>query len=116
MPLFDTNIDRKALDERAISLLKLVGLADKTNASVRTLSVGQRQRVAIARALIAEPKVIFADEPTGSLDSHTADGVVELLRRIHTEQAVTILMVTHQHIMDKFCNRVVEMKDGKIIS
>ena len=116
LPLFDTNIDRKALDERAISLLKLVGLADKTNASVRTLSVGQRQRVAIARALIAEPKVIFADEPTGSLDSHTADGVVELLRRIHTEQAVTILMVTHQHIMDKFCNRVVEMKDGKIIS
>ena len=115
LPLFDTHVDRKVLRERAISLLALVGLSDKTHASVRTLSVGQRQRVAIARALIAEPKVIFVDEPTGSLDSHNADGVLELLGSIHTEQAVTIIMVTHQHSVDKFCDRIIEMKDGKII-
>lgn len=114
LPLFDTNVDRKASRERAISLLELVGLSDKTNASVRTLSVGQRQRVAIARALIAEPKIIFADEPTGSLDSRNTELILRLFSRIHKERNVTVMMATHQHAVDTFCDRIIEMVDGVI--
>jgi putative ABC transport system ATP-binding protein len=114
LPIFDIRIKQKKVRDRAISLLALVGISDKINSSVQALSVGQRQRVAIARALISDPQVVFADEPTGSLDSQNTNSVLELFSRIHKEQGVTLIMATHQHAADKLSDRIINIIDGKL--
>jgi putative ABC transport system ATP-binding protein len=80
------------------------------------LSGGEKQRVAIARALINKPKIIFADEPTGNLDSATGDAIMDILNRLNTKEGVAILMVTHEVELAKKAERLVRMHDGEVIS
>ncbi len=106
---------RGELDARARELLQLVGLEHRLRHRPAELSGGERQRVAIARALIANPKLILADEPTGNLDSHTADDVLELLFRINQERGISFLLVTHNEELAARCHRIVRLKDGVVI-
>ena len=95
--------------------LEAVGLLDKANNRATNLSGGQRQRVAIARALISEPSVIFADEPTGNLDTETGKQVAELLFRLHRERKITLVIVTHDPDLAKRCDRIIHIQDGKVV-
>ena len=80
------------------------------------LSGGEKQRVAIARALINHPKILFADEPTGNLDSSTGDTIMEIINRLHAEEGVSILMVTHEVELAKTADRLIRMRDGEVTS
>lgn len=102
---------RKQLDE----ILDVVGLTDRKKHTPRELSGGQQQRVAIARALIGNPEILFADEPTGNLDSATGAEIMDLLRTINRDSGQTILMVTHSPEAAKSSNRVITVKDGIIV-
>jgi putative ABC transport system ATP-binding protein len=99
--------------QRAASLLERVGIGDQANKLPATLSGGQQQRAAIARALANDPPLIVADEPTGNLDSQTADAVVELLRQL-TRDGKTVLMVTHERDMSRIADRVITLADGRV--
>lgn len=90
----------------------LVGLSDKRGHTPRELSGGQQQRVAIARALIGNPEILFADEPTGNLDSHTGAEIMSLLQRINKERGQRIIMLTHSPEAAKSSNRVITVSDG----
>ena len=79
------------------------------------MSGGQQQRVGVARALVVEPKIIFADEPTGNLDSHTSEEVMELMRRVVKEQKRTLVMVTHDNHLATYADRVFHIIDGEIV-
>jgi len=96
-------------------LLKIVGLGDRKNHFPSELSGGEQQRVAIARALINQPKIIFADEPTGNLDSQNSDIIHQLFVDLKTSLGITLLMVTHNPNLVKLADRVLEMKDGQIL-
>jgi lipoprotein-releasing system ATP-binding protein len=107
--------DRKK-ENRAKELLALVGLEDRMKNMANNLSGGQQQRVSIARALINDPNLVLADEPTGNLDSDSTDQVYELLRNINRDLGMSFLIVTHdRHIAEK-SDRVIEMKDGRIVN
>lgn len=105
---------KRAATSRARDLLDLLGLGDKVNAMPAVLSGGQRQRLAIARALANEPTVLLADEPTGALDSDGGSEVLELFRRLH-DDGQTILMVTHSDEVAAGADRIVTMRDGKLV-
>lgn len=110
--LFGTMKQRK---ERAMELLELVGLKEKANAKVMQLSGGEQQRIAIAIALANNPKILLADEPTGSVDSKTASYIFDVFRRLN-QQGLTIIIVTHDRALSQRVNRVVAMRDGKMAS
>ena len=110
--LFGTMKQRK---ERALELLDLVGLSSKANAKVMQLSGGEQQRIAIAIALANNPKILLADEPTGSVDSKTASYIFDVFRRLN-QQGLTIIIVTHDRALSQRVNRVVAMRDGKMAS
>ena len=101
--------------KRVASLLKLVGLSHRTEHLPNALSGGERQRVAIARALVHHPKLILADEPTGSLDTESGGQVLELLKSLSADLGVALLLVTHDHESTRICDRVITMKDGCLI-
>jgi putative ABC transport system ATP-binding protein len=105
---------RRAATTRARDLLDLLGLGDKTDALPAVLSGGQRQRLAIARALANEPTLVLADEPTGALDSDGGREILELFRRLH-DDGQTIIMVTHSDEVAGGADRIVTMRDGKIV-
>jgi ABC-type lipoprotein export system ATPase subunit len=100
---------------KAMERLADVGLADLAQRMTHQLSGGQMQRVAIARALVHAPRLILADEPTGNLDTATGDAILELLRRLCSEQAVSILMATHSAEASAVADRTVQMRDGRIV-
>jgi ABC-type lipoprotein export system ATPase subunit len=100
---------------RAMERLASVGLADLAHRMTHQLSGGQMQRVAIARALVHAPRILLADEPTGNLDTATGNAILELLRRICTEQQTTILMATHSAEAASFVDRTIRMRDGRIV-
>lgn len=114
MPAVIAGTKRKAAETRARDLLDLLGLGDKAKAAPATLSGGQRQRLAIARALANEPTIVLADEPTGALDSDGGEEVLELFRRFHAS-GQTILMVTHDQPVADAAERIVRMRDGRVI-
>ncbi|MGD9817084.1 MAG: ABC transporter ATP-binding protein [Desulfomonilaceae bacterium] len=105
--------DDSDMREKAIEVLQSVGLQDRVNHLPRELSGGQQQRVAIARALINNPKIIFADEPTGNLDSKSSAEVMNIFRNLHA-QGRTLVVVTHDPNVGAQADRIIEMKDGQI--
>lgn len=100
--------------ERAVELLHYVGLKDRTNSKVIELSTGERQRVAIARSLINNPRILLADEPTGSLDSVNSSTLAELLLKLNKDMALTILCVTHSSEFANFMDRRLVLDSGKL--
>lgn len=109
----EKSIPRKKREELIDKYLEMVGLSEKKNQLPLELSGGQQQRVAIARALINNPYVIFADEPTGALDSNTSTEIMEILKKLN-EDNKTIIMVTHDEDLTKYANKIIRVKDGVI--
>ncbi|MFC1677152.1 ABC transporter ATP-binding protein [Planctomycetota bacterium] len=106
---------RKTFEQRALSLIERVGLKDWLLHRPGELSVGQRQRVAVVRALINKPKLLLADEPTGSLDSRASETIVQLLVELNKTEAVTLIVVTHSDAIAERMDRVMTLDDGKLI-
>jgi lipoprotein-releasing system ATP-binding protein len=104
---------RKKINDRAMELLDFMGLADKASKKPNSLSGGEQQRVAVARALLNSPELIFADEPTGNLDSENATALHELFIRLRNEMNQSFLIVTHNENLAAMSNRTLQMKDGK---
>jgi len=115
LPLRLKRIGEQEAVRRAEEALTMVGLAGRRDHIPSQLSGGEQQRVAIARALVAEPAIIFADEPTGNLDSASGDGVIVLLRRLVDERALTVVMVTHDQAAASCADRVIALRDGQIV-
>ena len=104
----------KQLSDRSFNLLKLLGLEDRAEHRPEALSGGEQQRVAIARALLYQPKVVFADEPTGNLDTSASQMVWSMLQRVSRDEQVTVVMVTHEPEAASYCERILVMNDGVI--
>ena len=116
LPLLYRGVSRKDRHEQAVAALTSVGLPTKLRSTPAELSGGQQQRVAIARAIVTEPSTLFADEPTGNLDSVTTGDVMELLTRLNKDRSITVLVVTHDDHVATFARRTVLIKDGLIES
>lgn len=114
-PMLYGEIPKKERKERIESVLDKVGLLDKKDVFPLKLSGGQQQRVALARALIMQPGLILADEPTGALDSKTADLVMNELKRINKETKTTLIIITHDEKVAEYAKRTIRIKDGLII-
>lgn len=114
LPLSYRGLSRHESVEQALRLLDQVGLAERAQHRPADLSGGQRQRVAIARALVGKPSVILADEPTGNLDSHTAQEIMELLLALNREQQVTLIIVTHDPKIAERLNRQIRVREGVV--
>jgi lipoprotein-releasing system ATP-binding protein len=115
MPAFSMGIKRSELRERAEELLTKVGLADRMTHKPGMLSGGEQQRVAIGRALFNRPSVVLADEPTGNLDEHTGEGIIELLVELNRTEGVTLVIVTHDDSMAKQADRWIYIHEGQAI-
>lgn len=114
LPLLLNNVPRKQAYQEAATWLERLDIAKTANQPIGSLSGGQAQRVAIARALVIKPKVIFADEPTGSLDSLNSERVMELLVDAAREQNVTLIVITHDPKVAAHCDREVVVRDGQV--
>jgi putative ABC transport system ATP-binding protein len=116
LPLFPLKMTSEERRRRATELLEKMELGHRLEHLPSALSGGEKQRVAIARALINNPKIIFADEPTGNLDSSTGEAIMDILNKLNRNEGVAILMVTHEAELAKTANRLIRMKDGEIMS
>jgi putative ABC transport system ATP-binding protein len=116
LPLKIRGLSASARRAQGMDFLRAVGLEDKARKPAKDLSGGEKQRVCIARALVGEPKVIFADEPTGNLDSVTGEMVEETLFRLNREHGIAVVIVTHDEELARKCKRTIELKDGEIIA
>ncbi|MCE2959552.1 MAG: ABC transporter ATP-binding protein [Akkermansiaceae bacterium] len=114
LPLLYRGYSRKERQDRAREALARVGLVNKERNTPAELSGGQQQRVAIARAIVTNPDTLFADEPTGNLDSKTTHEIMELLDRLNTEQGISIIMVTHEEDVASHAKRIIHVIDGLI--
>jgi putative ABC transport system ATP-binding protein len=114
LPLEIAKVSRRRRRELSLQALEAVELSDKSTAKARNLSGGQKQRLAIARAIVNKPKLIFADEPTGNLDSVTGDKIIELLFDLNKKLGATLVIVTHDHELAARCKTQVHLKDGQI--
>ena len=116
LPLLYRGYSRKQRHAMAREALAQVSLADKERNTPAELSGGQQQRVAIARAIVTKPDTLFADEPTGNLDSTTTLEIMELLRRLNSDQGISIIMVTHETEVAACARRIIHVRDGLIAS
>lgn len=114
IPAFINKISKKEAESKALELLDLLGLKDRANHKPSELSGGEQQRIAVARALINDPKVIFADEPSGNLDSENAQNLHQLFFKLRDELKQTIVVVTHNETLANMADRKLVMKDGLI--
>ncbi|MEX2702755.1 MAG: ABC transporter ATP-binding protein [Candidatus Baldrarchaeota archaeon] len=115
LPLLISGVPKKEREKRVRRLLEMVGLEDRMNHRPDELSGGEQQRVAIARALVNNPSIILADEPTGDLDTETGLMVVQLMRKLAKEEDSTVIMVTHDPQISEIADRIIYLRDGKII-
>lgn len=116
LPLLYRGVSRAERHDRAMYALEQVGLADRARHTSAQLSGGQQQRVAIARALVTEPSVMFADEPTGNLDTKRSHEIMQLLTQLNAEQRLSIVLVTHEEDIAAYAQRQVRFRDGHIES
>jgi putative ABC transport system ATP-binding protein len=116
LPLVYRGLSGRDRRRQADEALRSVGLGDRGRHTPSELSGGQQQRVAIARAIVTEPRVLLADEPTGNLDTATSLEIMELLQRLNVERGITLVMVTHERDMAAFARRIVEFRDGRVVS
>ena len=115
LPLSFRGIPKEIRLRRAIKMLNLVGLKEHALHKPNQMSGGQQQRVGMARALVVNPKIMFADEPTGNLDSKTSKEMMDLMRKVVNEHHKTLVMVTHDDSLAAIADRVIRIVDGKII-
>ena len=115
LPLTFRGVDKKIREAKAVEMLKLVGLPKHMKHRPNEMSGGQQQRVGVARALVLDPEIIYADEPTGNLDSKTSAEVLGLMRKVVTEKNQTMVMVTHDNHLAGFADRIFHIIDGKIV-
>lgn len=116
LPLFPVKMSVKKRRDRALELLRQMEMEDRADHRPATLSGGEKQRVAIARALINKPKVVFADEPTGNLDSATSEAIMDTLKSLHEDNGLSLVMVTHDPDIAGSSDRIVRMQDGEVVS
>jgi putative ABC transport system ATP-binding protein len=116
LPLLLVGSDRRRARSRALRMLDRVGLGDRATHRPNELSGGEQQRVTIARALVARPAIVWADEPTGNLDTTMAGQVMDLLRQLNAEEGQTIVLVTHDQSIGAAAGRLIRMRDGVLVS
>jgi putative ABC transport system ATP-binding protein len=116
LPMLYVGTNPKERTRRAKELLEMVGMGDRMYHLPNELSGGQKQRVAIARSLVNDPSIILADEPTGALDSKTGDLVMDIFKKVHKEKKKTILLITHSMEVARMAQRIITIKDGRIVS
>ncbi|MDC0561607.1 ABC transporter ATP-binding protein [Bacteroidia bacterium] len=116
MPALISGLEKKDAEEKALKLLKTLGLEHRTNHKPNELSGGEQQRVSVARALINNPSVIFADEPSGNLDTENARDLHQLFHSLRDEYGQTFVIVTHNNELANMADRVIEMRDGQIVN
>jgi len=115
VPMMYAGLGMSARKKRGTELLEMVGMGDRIHHLPEELSGGQKQRVAIARAMANNPSIILADEPTGALDSSTGRLVMDLFHQLHEEQHKTIVLITHSPELAEECERIITIKDGRIV-
>jgi len=115
LPLLVSRVDGRSARRRALEALDLVGIADRAEHVPDELSGGERQRVTIARSLVNDPAIVWADEPTGDLDSENAQEIVALMRRLNVERGLSFLIVTHDIAVGRQTDRIVRMLDGTVV-
>ena len=116
LPLFPVKMSTEQRRERAMELLRQMEMEHRADHRPSMLSGGEKQRVAIARALINNPKIIFADEPTGNLDSATGEAIMDILKSLHADKGLSLVMVTHDLDLAESTDRIVRMQDGEVLS
>ena len=116
LPLFPVKMPEEKRRKRALELLRQMEMEHRADHRPAALSGGEKQRVAIARALVNSPKIVFADEPTGNLDSETGEAIMNILKRLHRENGMTMLMVTHDLDLAGSADRIIRMQDGEVVS
>jgi putative ABC transport system ATP-binding protein len=115
LPMREAKLSREERRKRTKDLLKIVGLDKRAKHYPNQLSGGEQQRVAIARALANNPKIILADEPTGELDTTTANKIIGLLQKLNKEKEITVIIVTHDPRVAKKTNRIITLQDGRVV-
>ena len=116
LPLLYSDIPKSEWDKKALAAIELVGLSHRINHESNELSGGEKQRVAIARSLINSPEIIFADEPTGNLDSKTGKIIMDFIQKLNDEKGHTILLITHEISTAEHAKRIIRIQDGEIVS